>query len=168
MVAQARDLRGRSDPETRLDHAAEHDTEVERPRSVRDPHGLTDSTGLRELDVDTVRALGAGCEVAQAMAVLVDVDRDGRRRFQACTFRVTDRQGLFAVQDAQLRELGQCIDGFVEPLAEERQVARKRVYFGAQMREHEVGCDKESNADPQVDRGDSDVTFNDGALSDFY
>src|SRR4030095_7791611 len=60
------------------------------------------------------------------------------------------------------------IDGFVEPLAEERQVARKRVYFGAQMREHEVGCDQESNADPQVDRGDSDGTFNHGALGDFY
>src|SRR5260370_25043965 len=55
VVAQARDLRGRSDSEPRLDHAAEHDTEVERARSVRDPNGLTDATGLRELDVDTVR-----------------------------------------------------------------------------------------------------------------
>ena len=47
------------DAEPGLDHAAEHDAEPERARRVRHPHRLADPAGLRELDVDPVRALGA-------------------------------------------------------------------------------------------------------------
>ena len=106
VVAQARDLCGSCDAETRLDHAAEHDAEVERARRVCHAHGLADAAGLRELDVDAVRPLGAGRDVAQPMAVLVDVDRDRRRGLQARTVGVAGRQGLLAVRDTELRKLG--------------------------------------------------------------
>src|SRR5512143_3074521 len=59
VVAQARDLRAGRDAEARLDHAAEHDAEPERPRRVRHLDRLADATGLRQLQVDAVRALGA-------------------------------------------------------------------------------------------------------------
>ena len=36
----------------------------------------SDAAGLRELDVDAVRDLGAGDDVVERMAVLVDVDRE--------------------------------------------------------------------------------------------
>ena len=78
MVAEARDLRAGRDPEPRLDHAAEHHAEPERPRGVRHPHRLADPARLRELDRDPVRPLGAGGDVGERVAVLVDVDRDRR------------------------------------------------------------------------------------------
>src|SRR3954453_12607276 len=65
VVADARDLARGPDPEARLDHAAEHDAEIERPRCMRHPNSLAEAAGLGELDVDAVRALGAGCDVAE-------------------------------------------------------------------------------------------------------
>ena len=91
VVAEARDLRGGGDAETGLDHAAEHDAEAERAGRVRHPHRFADAAGLRELDVDPVRALGAGRDVVERVAVLVDVDRDRRRRLQARAVRVAGR-----------------------------------------------------------------------------
>src|SRR5438093_4602636 len=95
--AEARDLRGRGDAEARFDHAAEHDAEVERARRVCHAYRLADAPRLRELDVDAVCAFGAPRHVAQPMAVLIDVDRDRRRGFQAGTIKVTGRQRLLAV-----------------------------------------------------------------------
>src|SRR5215212_7778741 len=46
VVAQRCDLRPRSDPEPRLDHAAEHHSEPERARGVNHPHRLADAAGL--------------------------------------------------------------------------------------------------------------------------
>src|SRR5437763_6019885 len=58
VVHQACDLRAGGDPQARLDHAAEHQPEVERACGVRHPHRFADAAGLRELDVDAVRAVG--------------------------------------------------------------------------------------------------------------
>src|SRR5256885_274755 len=44
--AEACDLSGCGDTETRLDHAAEHDAEVECARRVCHAHGFADATGL--------------------------------------------------------------------------------------------------------------------------
>ena len=66
VVEQARDVRARRDAEARLDHAAEHAAEPERARGVHHAHRLADAAGLRELDVDAVRALGARGDVARA------------------------------------------------------------------------------------------------------
>src|SRR5918998_5260263 len=57
VVAQAGDLTAGRDAEARLEHAAEHDAQAERPRSVRDPHRLADAAALGELDVHAVGAL---------------------------------------------------------------------------------------------------------------
>src|SRR6266498_2330617 len=48
--------------------------EVERVRRVRHADRLADAAGLRELDVDPVRALRTRRDVGQRVAVLVDVD----------------------------------------------------------------------------------------------
>src|SRR5205814_1449053 len=77
----------------------EHDAEVERTRGVCHAHGLADAAGLCELDVDAVRPCGAGRDVAQPMAVLVDVDRSRRGGLQAGTVAITGRNGLLAVRD---------------------------------------------------------------------
>src|SRR5688572_13946929 len=59
VVAEAPDLRGGADPEARLDHAAEHDAQAERPSGMSHAHGFPDPAALRQLDVDPVRPLGA-------------------------------------------------------------------------------------------------------------
>src|SRR5436190_20165859 len=58
VVEQARDLRAGGDAETGLDHAAGHAAEPERTRGVDHPHRLAQAARLRQLDVDSVRALG--------------------------------------------------------------------------------------------------------------
>ena len=70
------------DPESRLDHAAEHHPEPERAGRVGHPDRLADPARLRELDVDPVRDLGAAGDVGERVAVLVDVDRERRARPQ--------------------------------------------------------------------------------------
>ena len=57
--------RGR-DAEPGLDHAAEHHVQPERPRRVGHAHRLADAARLGELDVDPVRALGAGGDACRA------------------------------------------------------------------------------------------------------
>ena len=52
MVAEAGHRRAGGDPEARLDHAAEHHSEPERPRRVGHAHALADAARLGELDVD--------------------------------------------------------------------------------------------------------------------
>jgi hypothetical protein len=47
VVAETRHRRARGDPEARLDHAAEHHAQAERPRDVGDPDGLADPARLR-------------------------------------------------------------------------------------------------------------------------
>ena len=81
MVAERSDDAAGGDPEPRLDHAAEHHAEPEcaaacaiRTASRMPPDG--------ELDVDPVRDLGTSGDVAQPVAVLVDVDRDRRARLE--------------------------------------------------------------------------------------
>ena len=49
------------------------------------PDGLADAAGLRELDVDAVRALGARGDVRERVAVLVHVDGKRRPRASAAT-----------------------------------------------------------------------------------
>ena len=93
------------DPEARLDHAAEHHAEPERARGVRHPHRLADPARLRELDVDAVRPLGAGGDVGERVAVLVDVDRDRRAALQLGAVRVAGGQRLLAVLDRHLRQV---------------------------------------------------------------
>ena len=107
VVAEARHLCRGGDAETGLDHAAEHHPEPERARRVRHSHRLADAAGLRQLDVDAVRAVGAARDVGQVMTVLVDVDGNRRERLQARPVRVSFRQRLFAVLDAELAELRQ-------------------------------------------------------------
>src|SRR5439155_8578323 len=82
VVAEARHRSAGGDAEPGLDHAAEHYAEPERARGVRHAHALADPAGLRQLDVDPVRAVGARCDVRERMAVLVDVDRNGRVRLE--------------------------------------------------------------------------------------
>ena len=100
--------------EAGLDHAAEHDAEAERARSVRHPHRLADPARLRELDVDPVRDLGARGDVVEPVAVLVDVDRDRRALLQRPAALVARAQRLLAVGDAELRELRQRIERLLE------------------------------------------------------
>ena len=80
MVEERGDVRPGRDPEAGLDHAAEHQPEAERARGMRHPHRLAEAAGLRELDVDPVRDLGAVGDVAERVAVLVDVDREPARQ----------------------------------------------------------------------------------------
>ena len=54
------------------------------------------------------------CNVGEAMAVLVDVDRNRRRGLQARTVGVAGGQRLLAVVDAELRELRQRVERLVE------------------------------------------------------
>ena len=76
MVAERRDAASGGDAETRLDHAAEHHPETERAGSMGDADRLADTAGLGQLDVHAVRELGAGGDVGERVAVLVDVDGD--------------------------------------------------------------------------------------------
>jgi hypothetical protein len=105
VVHQRRDLRTRRDRETRLDHAAEHHAEPERPSGVRHSHRFTDPARLCELDVDPVRALRASRHVGERVAVLVDEDRHGRATLQLLPVRVAGGQRLLAVLDVHLREV---------------------------------------------------------------
>ena len=66
--------------------------------------GLADPAGLRELDVDPMRALRTGRDVAQRMAVLVHVDREGRPRFSRTPAGIAGRERLLDVLDAQAVE----------------------------------------------------------------
>ena len=104
VVEQARDVRAGGDAESGLDHAAEHRSEPERPRGMHHAHRLADAARLRELDVDPVRALRAGCDVGERMAVLVDIDRNGRAPLQLGTARVAGAQRLLAVLHVDLRQ----------------------------------------------------------------
>ncbi len=75
VIAEWRHDATSGDPDPRLDHAAEHDPEAEGARGVGHPDPLPDAAGLRELDVDSVRDLGAVRDIGERVAVLVDVDR---------------------------------------------------------------------------------------------
>ena len=68
-------------------------------------HRLADAARLRELDVDPVRALGAGCDVGERVAVLVDVDRHRRAALQLRPVRVAGGQRLLAVLQVELRQV---------------------------------------------------------------
>ena len=114
VVEEARDVRARSDPEARLDHAAEHAAETESARGVHHSHRFADAARLRELDVDAMRALCAGRDVGERVAVLVDVDRDRRARLQLRAVRIACGERLLAVLDAERRELRQHVERLVE------------------------------------------------------
>ena len=75
---------------------------------------FADPARLGELDVDPVRALGAGRHVGGDVAVLVDVDRERRALLQRRPAGVAGRQRLLAVLDAELRELRQRLERLVE------------------------------------------------------
>src|SRR5579871_2185990 len=75
VIDEARDVGRGSDPESRLDHAAEHDAKAERARGVHHAHRLANTAGLRELDRDSVAALGTRGDVGEGMTVLVEEDR---------------------------------------------------------------------------------------------
>ena len=105
MVAERRDTAARGRAQARLEHAAEHHPEPERPRRVRHPDRLADPARLRELDVDAVRDLRAGRDIGERVAVLVDVDRDRRARLELAPGLVAGRQRLLAVLDPELGEL---------------------------------------------------------------
>ena len=79
-----------------------------------DANRLADAARLRELDVDAVRDLGAPRDVGERMAVLVDVDRDRRARLQLAPSVVARFQRLLAVLDAELRELRDRVERFLE------------------------------------------------------
>src|SRR4051794_37483331 len=100
-VAEARDLSPGRDAEARLGHAAEHDAEPEGARRVGHPDRLADASGLRELDVDPVRPLGADGDVGERVAVLVDVDRDRRGGLDLGAGGIAFRQRLLAVLDSE-------------------------------------------------------------------
>src|ERR1051326_7513596 len=105
VIAERRDVRARGDPETRLDHAAEHHTEAQGAGRVRHPNRLANAPGLGELDVHAVRALRAGRDGVERVAVLVDVDRDGRLALQLRTVGRAGRERLLAVLDVHLRQV---------------------------------------------------------------
>src|SRR5437763_476712 len=114
VIAEARHLCGRRNPEPGLDHAAEHDAEDERARRTCHSHRLTDAARLRELDVDAVRTVGAARDIGKVMTVLVDVDRNRRKWLQAWTIRVSFAQRLLAVLNTELAELRQSVTGLFE------------------------------------------------------
>ena len=127
VVAERRHRAPGGDAETGLDHATEHHAEPERARRVGHPDRLSDSAGLRELDVDAVRDLGARDDVGEGVTVLVDVDRRPRAAPQLRPARVTLPERLLDVLDAQGGELVACLERLVErpPLVDvdrERQI----------------------------------------------
>ena len=61
-----------------------------------------------------MRALGAGSDVAERVAVLVDVDRERRALLQLGAAGVARRQGLLAVLDAELDQGWERVEGFLE------------------------------------------------------
>ncbi len=91
-------------PRPGLDHAAEHDVEVERPRGVGHPHCFPDPARFRELQVHAVCPLRAGGDIGEGETVLVDVDRDGRAALQLGPVRVARGKRLLAVLDRHLRQ----------------------------------------------------------------
>ena len=112
MVAERRDTAPGGDAEARLDHAAEHHAETERAGRMGDADRLPDAARLGELDVHAVRDLGAGGDVGERVAVLVDVDRERRTTLELRAARIAGRQRLLAVLDAergQLRQRLQCL-----------------------------------------------------------
>ncbi len=115
LVAEARDRGSGGDAEPRLDHAAEHHTEPERPGRRNHAQRLADPTGLRQLDVDAVTPLDAVDDVVQRVAVLVDVDRNRGALLQLKPFWVAGRQRLLAVLDAELGELRERVQRLIAP-----------------------------------------------------
>src|SRR6185503_17223187 len=97
VIHEARDVRAGRDPEAGLDHAAEHHAEAESTRSVNHPYRLADPARLRELDVDAVRTLRARRDGREPVAILVDVDRDGRAPLQLRPTRIAGDERLLAV-----------------------------------------------------------------------
>src|SRR5262245_64674571 len=71
VVAEARHLHGGRDPETRLDHAAEHHSQAERPCRIRHADSLAQPAALGELEVDAVCSLGCGTDVTERVDGLV-------------------------------------------------------------------------------------------------
>src|SRR5436305_1796169 len=114
VIAEACDVGGRRDSKSRLDHAAEHHAEPERSGGVCHADPLTRPSGLRQLDVDPVRALGAGRDVHEPVAVLVDEDREWRAVLQLGPVCVAGRQRLLAVLDAEHGELRKRLQRLVE------------------------------------------------------
>ena len=114
MVAERRHDAAGGDADARLDHAAEHHAETERPRGVGHPDRLADASRLRELDVDPVGDLGAARHVGERVAVLVDVDRDRRARPQLLGAGIAGRERLLDVRDAELDELRDRVERLVE------------------------------------------------------
>src|SRR5829696_2542213 len=104
VVHPTRDRGPRGDLEPGFDHAPEHHAESERSRGARHPQRLSDPARLRQLDVDPVRAVGARGDVGERVAVLVDVDRNGRTRLQRRALGIPGGQGLLGVLDRKLRE----------------------------------------------------------------
>ena len=88
--------------------------EPERAGRVHHPHRLADPAGLRELDVDPVSALRARRDVAERVAVLVDVDRQRRALLQLGPARVAGGQRLLAVRDAELGQRGERLESLRE------------------------------------------------------
>ena len=105
MIHERRNVRAGGDPEPGFDHAAEHDAEAERARSRNHAHRFADPTRLRQLDVDPVCALRAGCDVGERVAVLVDVDRDGRATLQLRPAWIAGGERLLAVLEVELRQV---------------------------------------------------------------
>ncbi len=114
VVAERRDAAARRDPEPGLEHAAEHHAHAQRAGGVDDANRLADAARLRELDVDAMRDLGAPRDVGERMTVLVDVDRDRRARLQLAPSVVARLQRLLAVLHAELRELRDRVERFLE------------------------------------------------------
>ena len=114
VVAQRRDAAAGGDRQARLDHAAEHDAEPERARSVHHPDRFPDPARLGELDVDAVRDLRAARHVVEPVAVLVHVDRERRALLQRAAALVAGTQRLLAVLDAELGQLRQRVERLLE------------------------------------------------------
>ena len=114
MVAEACERARRCDGEAALDHAAHHHAETERAGRVHHADSLAQPSALRELDVHAVPALGADRDVSKRVAVLVDVDGKGRAPAQLRSRRVSRRQRLLDVLDAELLELRDRVERLVE------------------------------------------------------
>src|SRR6478609_6294902 len=114
VVEEGRHLRAGRDAESGLDHAAQHAAEPERAGGVHHPHRLADPARLCELHVDPVRALRARGDVAERVAVLVDIDRNGRAFLQLWPASVPGGQWLLAVLHAELGERPDGLERFLE------------------------------------------------------
>ena len=71
-VSERGDLRSGRDPKLRLDHAAEHHSEPQRPGGMGHAYRLAQPPGLGQLDVDPVGIVGRARDVAEVVTALVD------------------------------------------------------------------------------------------------